>query len=77
VNRDTIAPGIPVIDFLSVNTAVFPSKGEARRMLQSNGVSINKNKIGEQYTITTEDILKEKFILVQKGKKEYHLVSLV
>jgi tyrosyl-tRNA synthetase len=77
VNRDTIAPGIPVIDFLSVNTAVFPSKGEARRMLQSNGVSINKNKIGEQYTITAEDILKEKFILVQKGKKEYHLVSLV
>jgi len=77
VNRNDLEQGLPVVDFLSVSTAVFASKGEARRMLQSNGISLNKAKIDENYRVEERDLLKGKFILVQKGKKEYHLVSLV
>ena len=69
-----IAEGINVVDFLSEKTSVFPSKSEARRMIKDNGVLINKEKITESKIITFNDLLKEKYILVQKGKKNYYLV---
>ena len=74
VSRDALSNGIGVIDFLAVNTDIFPSKGEARKMLQANGVSINKDKVNDQKTVTAEDALQDKYILVQKGKKNYYLV---
>ncbi len=64
----------PVADLLAVHTTIFPSKGEARRMLQGNGISINKMKVQENTIINTTQLLNGKFLLVQKGKKEYHLV---
>jgi tyrosyl-tRNA synthetase len=57
-----------------VHTNIFPSKGEARRMLQGNGIGINKMKVQENTIINTTQLLNGKFLLVQKGKKEYHLV---
>ena len=63
-----------ILEFLAEETAVFKSKGEARRMLKDNGVSINKNKINDSYEIGLKDLLNEKYILVQKGKKNYFLV---
>lgn len=74
VNASEIAEGINIVDFLSEKTSVFPSKSEARRMLKDNGVLINKEKIPESKIITSIDLLKEKYILVQKGKKNYYLV---
>lgn len=74
ISKSTVETGIPIIDFLSVTTQVFASKGEAKRMLQSNAVSINKSKVNDQASITTTDLLQSKYILVQKGRKEYHLV---
>ncbi|HRY98753.1 MAG TPA: tyrosine--tRNA ligase [Bacteroidales bacterium] len=67
-------PGIPVVDFLSEVTGIFPSKGEARRMLKDNGVSINKEKVQEETLMDTTFLLQKKYILVQKGKKNYFLV---
>ncbi|MCX7743356.1 MAG: tyrosine--tRNA ligase [Flavobacteriales bacterium] len=64
-----------IIDFLSQHTQVFPSKGEARRMIQANGVSINKQKINESFVLNETQLLKNKFLLIQKGKKEYHLIT--
>lgn len=64
-----------IIDFLSLHTKVFPSKGEARRMLQANGVSINKQKINESFVLNKELLMKGKYMLIQKGKKEYHLIK--
>ncbi len=64
----------PITDLLSVHTNIFPSKGEARRMLQGNGIGINKMKVQENTIINTTQLLNGKFLLVQKGKKEYHLV---
>lgn len=65
-----------VLDFLAEETSIFPSKGEARRMLKDNGVAINKEKIKDDYQVGSNDLLNKKYILVQKGKKNYFLVKL-
>ena len=65
-----------IVELLAVKTAVFPSKGEARKMIQGNGVSINKDKISDaDYEIASKDIIDEKYILVQKGKKNYFIIN--
>jgi tyrosyl-tRNA synthetase len=74
VPKDKIISGLDVIEFLAAETAVFASKGEARRMLKDNGLAINKEKVKESYQISSSDLLNEKYILVQKGKKNYFLV---
>lgn len=74
VARTDLEEGIPAVDFLAVSTAVFPSKGEARRMMKDGGVSINKSRISEETIINTSHLLQGKYILVQKGKKNYFLV---
>jgi tyrosyl-tRNA synthetase len=76
VAKSEVEAGIPIVDFLSVKTSVFPSKGEARRMLQGGGVFINKEKVGDPgYSITPEALLRNRYIVVQKGKKNYYLVK--
>ncbi len=75
VPRDLIANGVGVVDFLTDNTNIFPSKGEARRMLKDNGVSINKNKVNDSCTVNSDMLLNDKYILVQKGKKNYFIVK--
>jgi tyrosyl-tRNA synthetase len=76
LSRDQLSAGIPIIDLLAESTAVFPSKGEARKMLQANGISINKQKVGADYVLDTKDLLNDQLILVQKGKKNYYLIRL-
>ncbi len=72
-----IQDGIDIVTFM-LETKIFPSKSEARKMIEQGGVSINKNKITEvQEKITQDTLLKNKFILVQKGKKNYYLVTLL
>ncbi len=66
-----------VVDFLAKHTQVFNSNGEARRMLKDNGVSINKTKVKEDKTVTKDDLLSGKYVLVQKGKKNYYIVKFV
>lgn len=66
---------IPAPDFLAVYTKIFSSKGEARRMLQSGAVSVNKQKITPETKFDTSMLLKNKYILIQKGKKNYFLVK--
>ena len=66
-----------VVDFLAKHTQVFNSNGEARRMLKDNGVSINKTKVKEDKTVTKDDLLNGKYVLVQKGKKNYYIVKFI
>lgn len=75
VARSEVAKSIPIVDFLTDFSEIFPSKGEARRMLKDNGVSVNKQKVTEEYVIGLKDLLQETYILVQKGKKNYFLVK--
>lgn len=77
VYRTEIESGMGIIEFLVSKTQIFPSNGEARRMLKDNGVSINKEKVKDTYEISKADLLNEKYILVQKGKKNYFLVKVI
>lgn len=65
-----------IIDFLSetTNAVIFPSKGEARKMVQGGGVSINKEKVEDGNAVPEIELLQGKYILVQRGKKNYYLV---
>ncbi|RYF97720.1 MAG: tyrosine--tRNA ligase [Chitinophagaceae bacterium] len=71
----TINAGIDIISFLA-ESAIFPSKSEARKMIQNGGVSINRTKVSDvAYRLSEADLLHNKYILVQKGKKNYYLVN--
>jgi tyrosyl-tRNA synthetase len=64
-----------ILDLLAVETDVFASKGEARRLITGGGVSINKNKVTDAgKRIRAEDFINNKYLLVQKGKKNYYLI---
>lgn len=75
VSRDALEEGIKAVDLLVENAAVFPSKGEMRKLVQGGGVSLNKEKLNAyDQVITPADLLNGKFLLVQRGKKNYYLV---
>ncbi|MDE5989640.1 MAG: tyrosine--tRNA ligase [Duncaniella sp.] len=75
VPRSAISEGMKLADLLTETAAVFPSKGEMRKMVQGGGVSINKEKISDPYAPVTADmLLNDKYILVQRGKKNYFLL---
>ena len=64
-----------ILDALAVETAIFPSKGEARKMIQQNGFSLNKAKMNDiNKSLGEEDIIDGKYILAQKGKKDYYII---
>ena len=69
--------GLDIVDALAEVTTIFPSKGEARKMVQGNGVAINKTKVTVDKQLTSEDVVAGNLILVQKGKKNYYLVRVV
>ena len=76
VPASTLPAGI--IDLLSVATGIFPSKGECRKMIQSGGVSINKDKVTDiNAVITDEHVIDGKYILAQKGKKNYFIIKVI
>ena len=77
IARGTLSDGFEIVSFLA-DTQIFPSKGEARKMWQAGGLSLNKTKISTDKTsIGLGDLLQDKYLLVQKGKKNYYLVKAV
>ncbi|MBK7311759.1 MAG: tyrosine--tRNA ligase [Sphingobacteriaceae bacterium] len=77
VSSAELNSGIGLVDLLAEKTAIFPSKGEARKMLQAGGVSLNKNKVEDvQMVINLSNTINKKYILIQKGKKNYFLCKL-
>jgi len=78
VQSDTFAQDVPLFDLITEKAAVFPSKGELRRTLKGGGLSINKEKITDQeHTISAKDLLNDKYLLIQKGKKNYFILRCV
>lgn len=77
VQRSEFEAGIGLLNFLAAKTGVFKSNGEARRMLKDRAVMINKNKVDEDYILSNNDLLNNRYLLVQKGKKNYFLVKIV
>lgn len=75
ISADELGAGIKVVDLLAEKAMVFPSKGELRRTVQGNGLSINKDKVTDaDLVIDSNWLIGGKFILVQKGKKNYFLL---
>ena len=76
ISKSEITTGINIIEFLSDKTEIFSSRGEARKMLVGGGVLLNKSKVEDpDLNVTSEHLMKGKYILAQKGKKNYYLVT--
>ena len=75
VPEEVFKTGIDAVSLMA-DTGVFPSKGEARKMIQGGGVSVNKAKLSEANTIIDSSyLLHGKYILIQKGKKNFYLIK--
>lgn len=75
ISKAELEAGIPLLELLAGKTAIFPSKGEARKMVQGNGVSINKEKVTDpQMTVNADSLIAGHYMLVQRGKKNYYLL---
>ena len=74
VSKSDIEAGVEIIAFLNEKTGFLASNGEARRALKENSISINKEKIAEEYIVSTKDLVSDEFILLQRGKKNYFVV---
>ncbi len=72
LSKDALATGLDIISFLADN-AILPSRGEAKKLLQGNGIAINKEKVTADFTIKEEHLLNGKYLVVLKGKKDYTL----
>lgn len=78
IERSKINAGVNVLDLLAVETQVFPSKGDLRRLIKGGGVSMNKEKIeNDEISVTANRLLNDKYILIQKGKKNYFLIKTI
>lgn len=76
LQKSALEQGINILELTSVQTQIFPSKGEARRTVEGGGLSINKNKIaGIDAVVNTSHLINNKYILVQKGKKNYFIIK--
>ena len=76
VARATVEAGVKAVDLFAEHAAIFASKGEMRKLVQGGGVSVNKEKLTAfDKIITTDDLLNGKYLLVQRGKKNYYLIN--
>lgn len=75
ISKSLLEDGVKAVDLFAEHAAVFASKGEMRKLVQGGGVSVNKEKLAAfDKVLTTEDLLNGKYILVQRGKKNYYLI---
>lgn len=77
VSKQDIEAGLDIIAALAEKGGFLKSNSEARRALKENSISVNKEKVQEGYTITSEDLINNKFVLLQRGKKNYFVLSVV
>jgi tyrosyl-tRNA synthetase len=75
ISKTELQTGLNIVDLLADKCAIFPSRGEARKMLQGGGVAINKVKMEDpEALINDSKLINNKYLLVQKGKKNYYLL---
>ena len=75
--KEILNEPIDLVEFLVQHSGFLPSNAEARRALKENSIAINKDKVGEAYQITTNDLINSQFVLLQRGKKNYFVVRMV
>ena len=74
ISRDKLNAGLDMIAALAAETGFLGSNGEARRELKQNSISVNKTKVKEDYSISAEDLIADKYVLLQRGKKNYYVL---
>jgi len=75
VSREELAQGVNILDLLAIKSAIFPSKGEARKMTEGGGVSLNREKIANiEQVVNTDYLINNSYIIAQRGKKNYYLI---
>ncbi len=75
ISKTDLSEGINLTDLLAEKTSIFPSKGEARKMITGGGVSVNKQKVDDStHSFSGSDLINDRFLVVQKGKKNYFLI---
>ncbi len=72
--RNDITVGINIVDMLNEKSGFLKSNGEARRALAENSISVNKEKVTEEFQLTTTDLINNQFVLLQRGKKNYFVI---
>ncbi|MDY0190541.1 MAG: tyrosine--tRNA ligase [Desulfuromonas sp.] len=78
IERNKLSAGVPIVELLATEATIFPSKGELRRTMKGNGLSLNKAKLADQeYVVTEADLLNGTYVLIQKGKKNYYIIEAV
>lgn len=78
VARTALEAGVKAIDLFTEQAAVFPSKGEMRKLVAGGGISLNKEKLEDhERLVTTADLLADRYLLVQRGKKNYYLITAI
>ncbi len=75
ITREEIEKGIDIVDALNEKSGFLKSNGEARRALKENSISVNKEKVTDDFKVTLEDLIADKFILLQRGKRNYFLLN--
>ena len=75
IARSELEEGLPIIEALAARTGFLSSNGEARRALKENSIAVNKEKAGEDHTVSVSDLINNKFVLLQRGKKNYFLLT--
>jgi tyrosyl-tRNA synthetase len=77
VSREEFADGLDMIAALSAKTGFLKSNGEARRALKENSIAVNKEKVDEDFTITSSDLINDKYIILNKGKRNTYIIRVV
>ena len=77
VSRNDIENGIDIVTVLNEKTGFLKSNGEARRALTANSISINKEKVTEEFVLSTKDLINNQFVLLQSGKKNYFVIRVI
>ena len=77
ISKEELKNGIDIIGILAEKTGFLKSNGEARRALKENSISVNKEKVTEEFNLTSNDLVSNKFILLQRGKKNYFVVKFI
>ena len=77
ISRSEVETGINIVDVLNEKSGFMKSNGEARRALTANSISVNKEKVNEEYILNTKDLVNNQFVLLQSGKKNYFVLRVV
>ena len=77
ISRVSLQNGIDIISALAGETNFLKSNGEARRALKENSISVNKTKVGDTFKVTAEDLINDRYVLLQRGKKSYYILNFV